>query len=304
MIVRIAIIRSAIPLFDRWPYHSSVPTTFSAAAARSDGPGRSSGRREAALPWTGASTVARSRFFGSIAVVMISLVASVSASSCRVDAERVKTVRQPTRMASAHPFPEFTAEASHRFGIPESWIRAVMRVESAGEVRAVSKTGAIGLMQIMPGTWMELRSRYALGADPFDPHDNILAGAAYLREMHDRYGTPGFLAAYNAGPARYDDHLTTGRSLPAETRAYVAMLAPLMDATPVDSIVSVMKHVISWRQTPLFVVQAASRSNGTRPAITFQVDRSSKSPLFVSKLAFKSHAVGLFFSRSTRKQSR
>ena len=67
-----------------------------------------------------------------------------------------------------------------------------------------------------------------LGADPFDPHDNILAGAAYLRELHDRYGSPGFLAAYNAGPARYEDHLATGQPLPAETRAYVALLAPLI----------------------------------------------------------------------------
>jgi soluble lytic murein transglycosylase-like protein len=76
----------------------------------------------------------------------------------------------------------------------------------------------MGLMQIMPETWATLRLRYGLGADPFDPHDNILAGAAYLRELHDRYGSPGFLAAYNAGPARYEDHLATGQPLPAETR--------------------------------------------------------------------------------------
>ena len=53
----------------------------------------------------------------------------------------------------------------------------------------------MGLMQIMPKTWTELRARYGLGADPYDPHDNILAGAAYIRELHDRYGSPGFLAA-------------------------------------------------------------------------------------------------------------
>ena len=103
------------------------------------------------------------------------------------------------------------AEASRRFGIPERWIRAVMRVESGGRVRAVSPKGAIGLMQIMPETWAGLRQRYRLGRDPYDPHDNILAGAAYLREMHDRYGTAGFLAAYNAGPGRYAEYLATGR---------------------------------------------------------------------------------------------
>ena len=92
------------------------------------------------------------------------------------------------------------AEASQRFGIPEGWIYAVMRTESAGRIGAVSSAGAMGLMQLMPGTWARQRARFGLGADPFNPRDNILAGAAYLREMHDRYGAPGFLAAYNAGP--------------------------------------------------------------------------------------------------------
>jgi soluble lytic murein transglycosylase-like protein len=75
----------------------------------------------------------------------------------------------------------------------------------------------MGLMQIMPLTRSELRARYDLGVDPYDPRDNILAGAAYLRELYQRFGTPGFLAAYNAGPTRYESHLATGRSLPDET---------------------------------------------------------------------------------------
>ncbi len=104
-------------------------------------------------------------------------------------------------------------EAALRFGLPVHWIRAVLAVESAGDRWARSPQGAMGLMQIMPDTWTELRSRYGLGADPFEPRDNILAGAAYLREMHDRFGSPGFLAAYNAGPERYEDHLRTGRAL-------------------------------------------------------------------------------------------
>lgn len=80
----------------------------------------------------------------------------------------------------------------------------------------------------MPQILARLRLRYRLDSDPFDPRDNILAGAGYLREMYDRYGAAGFLAAYNAGPPRYDAYLATGRPLPAETRAYVAALAPLM----------------------------------------------------------------------------
>lgn len=103
------------------------------------------------------------------------------------------------RTDPADPIAAYVTEASQRFGIPAAWIRAVMRVESAGDVRAISRAGAMGLMQIMPDTWAALRRRLSLGNDPYDPRDNILAGAAYLREMHDRYGAPGFLAAYNAG---------------------------------------------------------------------------------------------------------
>jgi hypothetical protein len=78
----------------------------------------------------------------------------------------------------------------------------------------------MGLMQIMPKTWASLRQQHGLGVDPYDPHDNILAGAAYLRKLHDRYGARGFLAAYNAGPGRYEDHLSGRRTLPAETVDY------------------------------------------------------------------------------------
>ena len=127
------------------------------------------------------------------------------------------------------PIAAHIAEAAQRFGIPEHWIVAVMRAESAGNTRAVSHAGAQGLMQVMPATWDDLRVRHRLGSDPFDPRDNIQAGAAYLREMYDRYGTiPAMLAAYNAGPDRYDEYLATGRQLPAETRAYVDLLAPAL----------------------------------------------------------------------------
>jgi soluble lytic murein transglycosylase-like protein len=139
-------------------------------------------------------------------------------------------IRNLRRLNSVNvgPLAAYVTEASRRFGIPERWIRAIMRVESDDEQRARSKKGAMGLMQIMPGTWTELRSRYRLGVDPYDVRDNILAGAAYIRELSDRYGAPGFLAAYNAGPGRYERHLATGRPLPDETQAYVATLAPMI----------------------------------------------------------------------------
>jgi soluble lytic murein transglycosylase-like protein len=119
------------------------------------------------------------------------------------------------------------AEASLRFGLPESWIRSVIDAESGGETRihgrpTTSSAGAMGLMQLMPRTWRDMRAAYRLGPDPHDPHDNIIAGAAYLRAMYDRFGYPGLFGAYNAGPSRYSDHLAGRRRLPAETIAYMA----------------------------------------------------------------------------------
>lgn len=132
----------------------------------------------------------------------------------------------PSRIAIA----SHVREASQRFGIPEHWIYAVIRIESAGRTRAVSSAGAMGLMQLMPGTWTRQRERFGLGKDPFDPRDNILAGTSYLREMYDRYGVRGFLAAYNAGPGRYEEWRDKGRPLPLETRRYVAAIAPMLQS--------------------------------------------------------------------------
>ena len=164
-----------------------------------------------------------------------------------------QTTATETRPA-VDPYSAYVAEASRRFGLPEHWIRAVMTAESDGIARAVSSKGATGLMQIMPDTWIELRARYRLGNDPFDPRDNILAGAAYLRELHDQYGSPGFLAAYNAGPGRYGEYLVDGRPLPAETRNYVAVLAPYIDASLAAIPVRINRS--DWTHSPLFVAQA------------------------------------------------
>lgn len=133
----------------------------------------------------------------------------------------------------------FIAEASLRFGIPTLWIERVMRGESGGRTTLngqpiVSRAGAMGLMQLMPGTWAEMRKMHGLGDEPHDPRDNILAGTAYLRAMYDRFGYPGLFAAYNAGPARYATHLATGRQLPAETRAYMTQVAGRYEREPVD----------------------------------------------------------------------
>jgi len=203
----------AAPLFDRTRNdgRAFVPTASHRAAARSGGPGRPSSRRASALPWTAASPAARWPRVGAGVLLTLSLVTPAAAQGAGRGGVDWRTL---------------VAEASRRFEIPERWIHAVMGVESAYQPRALSPAGAMGLMQVMPGTYADLRVRYGLGADPYQPRDNVMAGAAYLREMYDRFGAPGFLAAYNAGPARYLQHVKDGRPLPLETRAYVARLSP------------------------------------------------------------------------------
>lgn len=167
---------------------------------------------------------------------------------------------------SGHPFAAPVAEAAQRFGIPELWIWRVMHAESRGKTGAVSHAGAMGLMQIMPGTWASLTARHRLGSDPFDPRANILAGAAYLRAMWDRYGDVRLmLAGYNAGPGRADAYASGRRGLPAETVAYVAKIAPELH-TPGDISVAVSppSQSPSWRDAALFAERAAP-SQSTDP---------------------------------------
>lgn len=168
----------------------------------------------------------------------------------------------PAAVEMADPFAGFVAEASHRFALPGSSIRAVMQAESGGDVRALSPKGAMGLMQIMPATWAALRQRYGLGADPYDPRDNITAGTAYLRELHDRFGERGFLAAYNAGPSRYEEHLATGRPLPLETVSYMATVKSLLDGTLPDA----SPAAASWATSSLFVAIAKAALAPSQPS--------------------------------------
>jgi len=154
----------------------------------------------------------------------------------------------------------FTTEAAQRFGVPVAWIERVMQAESGGRTMLdgrpiVSRAGAMGLMQLMPGTWAEMRAALGLGGDPFDPRDNILAGTAYLRRMYDRFGYPGMFAAYNAGPARYAAYLAGRQPLPRETIAYLAAVAgERSNARPAG---------IEHRKPTLFVVLGTTASLGT-----------------------------------------
>ena len=133
--------------------------------------------------------------------------------------------------ASVQRWQPIVSEAASLFAVPEAWVNAVMARESGGRPTLngrpiTSKAGAMGLMQIMPKTYSDLRRQYALGGDPHAPRDNILAGTAYLRQMYTRYGYPGMFAAYNAGPGRLDAYLAGRKPLPAETIAYLSAIAP------------------------------------------------------------------------------
>lgn len=190
-----------------------------------------------------------------VTAVIAPFMCEVAGSAFQQSSARAQTA---TQSEALDRFAKFIDEASGRFAVPARWIRVVMRVESGGDEHAVSSRGAMGLMQLMPGTWAELSVRYGLGLDPFDAHDNIIAGAAYLKDMHDRFGSAGFLAAYHAGPARYEQHLATGRPLPQVTTAYVAAVTPLLDDGQGERTAVPSRRALPWREAPLFVERAVA----------------------------------------------
>ncbi|MVT66060.1 transglycosylase SLT domain-containing protein [Bradyrhizobium pachyrhizi] len=256
--------RSFIPLFAAKPSHPSVPRNRRPAAAHSRG--QPSGPR---TPSVSSTTPCRDGGAAAgLAVLLLTGLLVIGGSMPALSAEKAPARGQPANDGYA----THVAEAAQRFGIPAAWIHAVMRVESHGQRRAVSPKGALGLMQLMPKTWADMRMRYNLGRDPFDPRDNILAGAAFLRELHDRYGSPGFLAAYNAGPGRYEEFRDRHRPLPAETVAYVAAIVPFVDAEGAPGpLLLAASSRSSWTRAPLFFGHAdapssAARATPDRPA--------------------------------------
>jgi len=198
----------------------------------------------------------------------------VGAIICAVSAAATLAQQTPpASRASKNVVADAMQEASKRFHTPVAWLRAVIRAESNGDAKSVSDKGAIGLMQVMPATYEELRVKHGLGPNPFDPRDNILAGAAYLAELFGRYGSTGFLAAYNAGPRRYEQHLS-GRPLPSETVDYVAGLAPrlgfsglrnAMSATPINALDAPI-FFAALAPEPAFGIASGDRSSGRKAA--------------------------------------
>ncbi|HEF5875677.1 TPA: lytic transglycosylase domain-containing protein [Burkholderia cenocepacia] len=288
-----------IPLFAGKPSHSFVPLDHKSASARSEGQGRPPAGASRG-PLAAASTLAGWSFGGGRSARRYAVALTVGVLALGAGAATTLAQSAPVaRAVAADQHGDHIAEASQRFGIPEHWIRAVLRAESAGDVRAISTAGAMGLMQVMPDTWAGLRVRYRLGRDPYDPRDNILAGTAYLREMWDRYGNvAAMLAAYNAGPGRYDEHRATGRPLPAETRAYVAALAPALgNAVAAGTPEKQSAPPSDWRDAPLFVMRPSDRrsadpvetigtSGDARPTVPVRERRDAEPPdgsMFVAR---------------------
>ena len=199
------------------------------------------------------SPLVRRRSLHAFARIILTIASSLCQAAVFPGYEARADAQLAPRAQPVNRFTKLIADAAARFAVPAQWISAVMQIESGGNERAISSRGAIGLMQLMPTTWVELSVRLGLGLDPFDPRDNILAGAAYLKELHDRFGSAGFLAAYHAGPRRYEQHLVTGKPLPSETTAYVVAVTPLLQNEQGRHAAAGGSRAHPWREAPLFV---------------------------------------------------
>jgi len=162
---------------------------------------------------------------------------------------------------ASDPWGPYIQEAAGRFHVKPDWIRAVMRQESGGHEYMngrpiTSYAGAMGLMQLTGPTYQDMRDRYRLGDDPYDPHDNIMAGAAYIAILYRRYGSPEFLAAYNAGPRTLDDYHSGRRSsLPDQTVQYLASVGPRLSA-PDDGAAVQSTPLAAPAEAPVQVAEA------------------------------------------------
>jgi soluble lytic murein transglycosylase-like protein len=114
-----------------------------------------------------------------------------------------------------HLFDALIARTARDFEVEPALVKAVVAAESNFQIRAVSRVGALGLMQLMPATAAQMGVR-----EPFRPSENLRGGTRYLRAMLDRYGdVRRALAAYNAGPTAVDRY--EGIPPYRETKAYV-----------------------------------------------------------------------------------
>lgn len=248
--------RLFLSLFGRFAGPFLVPVKRASAAARRRGQGRPRGRRGTRLALGGdehdrtlvvTEMIGRTPRAWRASAWVCSMLAALLVGFAATPASSAPAASRAETISAA------VEEASARFSLPSAWIYAVMRQESGGRSSAVSAKGAMGLLQLMPATWRELTTELGLGDDPFEPRANILAGAAYMRRLHDRFGAPGFLAAYNAGPERYARALSSGTALPRETQDYVRRLSPLIARSSPQK--TFTRPTSDWRSAGVFVVR-------------------------------------------------
>ena len=131
-----------------------------------------------------------------------------------------------------------------------------MHAESAGRTTLhgqpiTSSAGAMGLMQVMPRTYSDLRKQLGLGADPYAPADNITAGAAYLQQMYRRYGYPGMFAAYNAGPGNIGKARTKAAAMGFDPNRWFQNVelgaAQIISREPVRYVRNIYKYCVAYR---------------------------------------------------------
>ena len=145
---------------------------------------------------------------------LIVVIAHSMCDDCGIDVLRIEGERTDPGASSIHrprcQLHRGSVRSLYRAG---ALVRAIIQIESAGDAHAISSRGAMGWMQLMPATWIELSVRYELGLDPFDPRDNIMAGTAYVRELSDRFGSAGRLPS--GLPRRSDAVCTALNGRPA-----------------------------------------------------------------------------------------
>lgn len=149
-----------------------------------------------------------------------------------VQAADFKPVQASAPQAGALPFDDIISREAEAAGIPASFALNIGHIESGGtrdRARATSPAGAVGVMQLMPGTAKDLGVQNIT-----DPTENIRGGVKYLAQLYKKYGgdTRAVAAAYNMGPGAYDEYRAGKRAMPEETANYIEKIAPLPADAP------------------------------------------------------------------------
>lgn len=171
-------------------------------------------------------------------------------------AARVRATRQALPGASSR-YDALIDQHAADHGVSADLVRAVIQVESAFNPRARSPKGAMGLMQLMPGTAAELGV-----TNPYDADENIRGGVAYLRSLLDRYNHDETLAlaAYNAGPTAVEKY---GFNVPPyrETRNYVDKVQNISGPT-----VPIPTGRVFYKTVEIVNGQPVPKYSSTRPS--------------------------------------